>query len=203
MSDFLDTGFFLSPGSFLNTENSANAGGVLGLAGIVGRVGAVKHFNDTEAARLTDTATSAALRYGWYMIVQAKSTSTTAPARGGLCRFSTFGTAGFIVTPDFAATDEGKPMAVYCSTPTKGNYCVVQIGGLARPLARASLTATIDGGLAIQLTTTNTLDCIAEATGSYISGGTKGLKNLFGVFEGVPTTNTTNLCWMYKKFGFF
>lgn len=203
MSDILDTGFFLSPGSFLNTENSANSGGVPGLAGIVGRVGAVKQFNDTEAARLSDTSVSAALRYGWYMIVQTAAVSTTAPARGGLCRFSTFGTAGYIVTPDIALIDEGKPLGVYCSTPTKGRYCVIQIGGLARPLARASLTATIDGGLAIQLTTTNTLDCIAAATGSFISGGALGLKNIFGTFEGVPTTNTTNLCWMFNKFGLF
>lgn len=202
MSDILDVGFFLSPGSYLNTMNDVNMGGTPGLAGVTGRVGAVKYFQDFEVARLCDTSVSAVLRQGWYMIVQAKATSTTAPARGGLCRFSTFGSSGYIVTPDFALTDEGKPVGVYCSTPTKGNYCVIQIGGLARPLARATLTAKVDGGLAIQLTTTNTVDGIAEATGSYISGGALGIKNIFGTFEGAPTDAVTNLCWMHNKFGF-
>jgi hypothetical protein len=137
------------------------------------------------------------------MIVQAAGTSTTAPARGGLCRFSTFAVGSYIVSPDFAATDEGKPMGVYCSTPTKGNYCVIQVGGLARPLYRASITSKIDGNLAIQLTTTNTLDAIADATGTYVSGGVKGIKNVFGVVEGTPTDNVANLTWMINRYGLY
>ena len=203
MSDLLDVGFFLSPGSYLNTMNDGSVGGISGLGGVPGRWGAVKYFTDAEAAKLTDTVTSAALRQGWFMIVQTAAVSTTAPARGGLCRFSTFGLSGYIVTPDFAATDEGKPVGVYCSTPTKGNYCVVQIGGLARPKYRSTITSKVDGNLAIQLTTTNTLDAIADATGTYISGGTKGIKNIFGTVEGTPTDDAVNLTWMMNKYGLF
>lgn len=198
----IDSGFFLSPGSKLNTMNDSAQGGVSGLGGVPGRLGQVKYFSDVEAALLSDsTVTGGVCRAGLYMIVQAKSTSTAAPARGVPCTFSDF--ANFIVTPDFAATtNEGWPTFVYAGTPTKGNYCVVQVAGLALGQYRSAVTDTNIGALVLQLTATATLDAIADATGSYISGGVKGIKNIIGTAVEAPANSGLKLFWLYNKFGF-
>ncbi len=196
----LDTGFFLN-GAKLNTMNDSAQGGVAGLGGVPGRLGALKYFSDAEAAQSSDSSvTGGVCRNGLYMIVQAKSTSTITPIRGGLCVFSDI--ANSIVTPDLVATNEGGPTFVYCGTPTKGNYCVVQVAGLAKVKYRATVTSKVDGNLVVQLTTTSTADAIAAATGTFISGGVLGLKNIIGNAAETPEDAGLNLVWLLNRYGF-
>ncbi len=95
-----------------------------------------------------------------------------------MCFWST--RADYIVTPDATALTEPNLAGVYISAPTKGNFCWIQVGGVASVLFRSTVTSKIAGNLVIQLTTTNTADAIADATGTYISGGALGLKNIIG-----------------------
>ena len=101
--------------------------------------------------------------------------------------------ANFIVTPDATAITEGDFAGIGLLANTKGNFGVIQIAGNASVKFRASVTDKTNSNLILQLTTTNTFDEIADGTGSYISGGTKGLKNIVGIALEAPTDAGVNL----------
>jgi hypothetical protein len=67
------------------------------------------------------------------------------------------------------------------------------VAGKASVLFRASVTDKTNGNIVLQLTTTNTFDAIAAGTGSYISGGVKGLLNIVGTCLEAPTDGGVNL----------
>ncbi len=184
---------FLTSG-YLNNEDTAFQGGESGLAGVPGQLGQI--FSATFAQALSLSKTSVGTLYGGlYQVVKFKSTSTTAPARGGLC-FWEAGGATYTVTPDTSALLETNLAGVYVNAPTKGNYGIIQVGGLCSALFRASVTDKTAGNIALQLTTTNTLDAIADATGTYISGGVKGLKNIVGSCYAAPTDGGITTVWI-------
>lgn len=173
---------------FLNNEDNAYQGGSQGLAGVPGQLGQV--FSATFAQALALSKTSIGTLYGGlYQVVKFKSTSTTAPARGGLCFWEAPGTT-YTVTPDTTALLETNIAGVYVNAPTKGNYGIIQVGGLASVLFRSSVTDKHAGNLCLQLTTANTADAIADATGTFIAGGVKGLKNIIGSCYAEPADST-------------
>lgn len=169
---------------FLNNEDNAYQGGSQGLAGVPGQLGLIVAATTAQALALSKTSVGT-LYGGLYQVVQFKSTSTTAPARGGLCFWSTRGS--YIVTPDATAATETELAGVYVNAPTKGNYGIIQVGGLASVLFRASVTNKTAGNICLQLTTTNTADAILDATGTYVSGGVLGIKNIIGSCVAAPS----------------
>ena len=180
---------FLSSG-YLNAEDTVAQGGIAGLGGVPGRLGVIAKYNREFALNLSKTATGTCYA-GLYQLVQFKSSSTAAPARGSAYFWSD--RANFIVTPDGSVASEGDFAGVGLMANTKGSFGVIQVAGKASVLFRATVTSKVNGQVVIQLTTTNTFDCIAEATGSYISGGTLGLKNIVGTALEAPTDGGINL----------
>jgi len=181
---------FLASG-FLNAEDTVAQGGIAGLGGVPGRLGIIAKYNREMALNLSKTATGTCYA-GLYQIVQFKSTSTAAPAKGSAYFWSD--RANFIVTPDgVAAGSEGDFAGVGLMANTKGSFGVIQVAGKASVLFRASVTDKTNGNIVLQLTTTNTFDAIAAATGSYISGGVKGLLNIVGTCLEAPTDGGVNL----------
>lgn len=172
----------------LNNEDNAYQGGDAGLAGVPGQLGQIFSATFTQALQLSKTSVGT-LYGGLYQVVKFKSTSTTAPARGGLCFWEAPGTT-YTVTPDTTALLETNIAGVYVNAPTKGNYGIIQVGGLASVLFRSSVTDATAGNICLQLTTTNTADAIADGTGTYISGGVKGIKNVIGSCYAAPANST-------------
>jgi|SoiMethySBSTD1v2_1073268.scaffolds.fasta_scaffold262778_2 hypothetical protein len=180
-----DNGLTLVTG-FLNSEDVAYAGGYQGLAGAPGELGQIVSIGDALALKLSKIATGT-LYGGLYQKVQFKSGSSASNIRGGALIW--YDRANFIVTPDLAAVTEGDFAGIGLMANTKGNYGFIQVAGKCTIQYRASVTDTNVSDLVLQLTTTNTFDAIADATGSYISGGTKGLKNIVGVAIEAPANS--------------
>jgi hypothetical protein len=180
---------FLASG-FLNAEDTVAQGGIAGLGGVPGRLGIIAKYNREMALALSKTATGTCFA-GLYQLVQFKSTSTAAPARGSAYFWSD--RANFIVTPDGSVASEADFAGIGLMANTKGSFGVIQVAGKASALFRGTVTSKVNGNLVLQLTTTNTFDAIAEATGTYISGGTLGLKNIVGACLEAPTDGGVNL----------
>lgn len=152
--------------------------------GLLGKVVAVTR---EKAAALSYAATGT-LYEGVYQCVKFYVSSSAANIRGGaLCWQDR---ANFVVTPDQTATTEEDFAGIGLMVNTKGNFGWLQVAGECSIKYRASVTDATLGNLILQLTTTNTFDAIADGTGSYISGGVKGLKNIVGVANVLPVNDT-------------
>lgn len=190
-----DNGLTLVTG-FLNTEDVAYPGGYQGLAGVPGELGQTVSIGDALALKLSKTSVNTQFG-GMYQKVRFKSGSTAANIRGGAVFWSD--RANFEVTPDATAVTEADFAGVGLMVNTKGNYGVIQVAGKAWCLYRASVTDKNVSNLVLQLTTTNTFDAIADATGTYISGGTKGLKNIVGIAITVPADGAVALVSLWPR----
>lgn len=184
-----DDSLFLASG-FLNAEDTAAQGGIAGLGGVPGRLGRIAKINREFALALSKTATGTCYA-GLYQLVQFRTGASASNLRGGACFW--YDRANFIVTQDASVATEADFAGVGLMANTKGNFGVIQVAGKASVLMRAAVTAKTDGCLIIQLTTTNTFDCIAEATGTYISGGVLGIKNVVGAALGAPSDGVPSL----------
>jgi hypothetical protein len=180
---------FLSTG-FLNAEDTLAQGGFAGLAGVPGDLGVIAKVNRVFALALSKTATGTCYA-GLYQKVQFLTGSTASNIRGGALFWSD--RANFIVTPDATSALEGDFAGIGLMVNTKGYFGVIQVAGKASVKFRATVTDKTNGNLIEQLTTTNTFDAIAESTGTYISGGVKGLKNFVGTALEAPTDAGVNL----------
>lgn len=172
---------------FLNDSNdpaiarSANPDSLWGFDGMLGQIFAI---DGKDALRLSNT-TIGTLYGGYYQIVKAN----TALAKGDIVAWESLANDGlknFLVTHTITAPLEGKLAGIALNTVTINQYCFIQVKGLATVKWRASVTSKIEGNLVLQLTTTATADAIADATGTYITGGTLGLKNILGTAYDVP-----------------
>lgn len=172
-----------------------------------GLLGRCWFANDEQAQQMSDTSVGT-LRAGWYAYVQTKSGSTAAPARGIPCVFATISDAGnYIVNPDISATTEGLFAGVYISAPTKGYYCIIQVGGLCTIKYRATVTSTNIGDTVQLLTATATFDALGDAVSSFTAGGGSstvvGLKNFHGTAVEAPTNAGLKLANITPNLGFF
>lgn len=188
---FTDSLFTVS--GFLNNEDNAYQGGFDGFAGVVGQLGKIAAYTTQEIAALSKSSVGT-LYGGLYQVVKFKSGTSASNARGQLVFWSTPGS--FEVTPDATSALEGAIAGVTLNAVTKGNYGIIQVAGIASVLFRASVTDKTAGNLVIQLTTTATADAIAESTGSYISGGVKGLKNIIGTAYEAPSDGGITRVWL-------
>jgi len=200
MINFLDP-MIISTG-FLNTVNDAQPGSSANpdsLWGYQGLVGKIFQVGGAEAAKYSDTTVST-LSGGFYQYVKAN----TALVKGDIVCWTATGMETFLVTHTNTAALEGLIAGVALGTVTSGNYCFIQVGfgGLAWVNYRASVTDKTAGNLVLQLTTTATADAIADATGTYISGGTKGLKNIIGTAYDTPTDGGFKRVFLRLPFNF-
>lgn len=170
----------------------------------LGNLGRAWYADDIAAGKNSDTSVGT-LRVGVYALVQTKSGSTAAPARGKACFFaSASDMASYIVTPDGGATLDGRMAGVYISAPTKGYYCVIQICGLCTVLYTSSVTAT-DGTLVTLVSTSNVFDSYADGDTINTAGGNSGLKVVKGIAFEAPANDALklayidpNFAWIYK-----
>lgn len=173
--------------SNLNDVNDAEVGSSIASAvqprfgGMLGKIIALTH---TQAALLSNS-TIGTLYGGWYQYVKA----ATALARGDIVAWdvnANNGLTDYETTHTITLGHEGFLSGFALNTITINQYGWVQILGLATAKCAASVTDTTVGSIAVQLTTTATCDAIADATGSYIGGGAKGLKQIVGTWYEAP-----------------
>jgi len=171
----------------LNLVNDAEVGSNIASAvqaRFGGFLGSIVRLTHAEAAQLSSTAIGT-LYGGEYQYVKA----TTALAIGDFCMWDVAANNGitdYEVTHTITLAGEGFQAGFALNTVTAGNYGWIQRAGLATVRCAASVTTTTIGNIAVQLTTTATVDAIADATGSWIGGGAKGLKNIVGAFYDAP-----------------
>jgi hypothetical protein len=177
---------------FINTVNDVQPGALVAdpvaprFQGVLGKIFAVEN---AQAAQLSYTTTGT-LRGGLYQYVKVKAAVTL--VRGQIVFWDDLSL--YQITNVASATlNEGQIAGVCLNVISASQYGFIQIGGLASVLFRASVTDKTIGNLVLQLTTTNTADAIADATGTYISGGVKGLKNIIGTAAEAPTDAGVNL----------
>jgi len=166
-----------------------------GYGGLLGKIIIV---DDAEAAKLSLTTTGT-LRAGAYMLVKTKAGTSAAPARGIGCFWDTNANSGFanrVVTPDISATIISDFAGIYVDVPAKGDYCWIQIAGLATVLCKtSSVTSNLIGDLCLFTgLTTNTFDGMADATDGFTSAGV--IKRLVGSWEEVPVADGLKLAWL-------
>lgn len=186
---------------FLDTVN--DVGVMSQVAGDISerrKLGGLYEFNNAQALAHSSVPATQRLYAGYYQYVKAVSTL----ARGQIGVFDTAANTGwtdFEFTSTISAPLEGFAYGIALGAVTSGRYCFVQVSGLANVLFRGTVTDKTAGNIVLQLTTTNTADAIADSTGSYISGGTKGIKNIIGTAYNAPTDAGVTLvmlknnCW--------
>lgn len=122
---------FIDSGAF-NTFNSTYPGEVtvdeIGASRYSGQIGAKIELRGDDVPQDTTVGT---LYGGVYQLVKTKAGSTIQPAKGLLAFWDpTSSPNDFVVTPDIP-TSSSLLAGVYLSAPTKGNYCIIQVKGLA------------------------------------------------------------------------
>ena len=149
-----------------------------------GFLGSIVRLSHAQA--LIMSLTSVGTLYGGeYQYVKFSA----AAAIGDYCMWDVAANNGitdYEVTATTTLEGEGFGAGFALRTMTAGRYGWLQRAGLASARCAASVTTTTIGNIAVQLTTTATIDAIADATGSFIGGGAKGLKNIVGAWYDAP-----------------
>lgn len=199
MKAFLDTvqipGQFLNEGSQPIIGKSVNPDNLPGTTyrGLLGKVLTLDHVSALRLSKLS----VGTLYDGWYQLVQTISVSTQAPQRGGLCYWNTFalnGMRNYVVTPDVTAPLMGQVAGVYIDTaPVKGEYCWIQVKGLATVLCAAAVGGTTIGDLALADTASNQVLALADATAFATASPAK---RHIGTFYEAPANGALRACWL-------
>lgn len=192
----LATGYLNGGGSTV-IGKSVSPDGLPGTA-YGGLLGKIIYVDDAEALKLSLTTTGT-LRQGAYMLVKTKAGTSAAPARGIGCFWDTNANAGpanRVVTPDISATIISDFAGIYVDVPAKGDYCWIQVAGLATVLCKtSSVTSNVIGDLAIfTALTTNTFDALGDAADAVASAG--NLKKVVGTFHEAAVADGLKLVWL-------
>lgn len=214
MAGILDPGDSKVPLRLLNDVNDPAPGQVLAspsgsiVQPYYGQIGKRLVLTEAMASTLSDTAIGT-LHEGIYQYVQVLTGATAAPVLGQLAYWnSASNQENGIVTTDQTATNCSNMAGVFLSAPSKGNYCWIQIAGLATMLFKSSITKVTpaDGDLVlIDGSTSPRVDILADATN--ITSPT--LKLLVGTCVGAASSNAASLVNMWHlratmppKYGF-
>lgn len=155
-------------------------------------------LDDATALALSDTAVGT-LYGGLYEYVLSKSGSTAAPALG-IAAFFLAADIGATTGLNYEVTPDAQPSAavpayiqgVYISAPTKGNYCWIQIAGIASCTFDSSVAATTAGSpVTTKISPSNaaTFDNTLSAT---IATTVVQIGLLFGVSVGTVTAGSAS-----------
>jgi hypothetical protein len=145
---------------FLNDVNDAVSGGsIVSLpAGVTGPAvsatipGDKIVMDDITAAAYSDTAVGT-LYGGVFMYVGTLSSSAATPARGTACFYRAADLPPAFAAPLYQVTADAQPTTaiptlfagVFINAVTKGNYCWIQLGGVASCLFDSAITAAAVG----------------------------------------------------------
>ena len=173
----------------LNTVNDSVVGGQSnnGMVGTVpskfgGQLGKMVAFNQDQISTMF-SSTIGTLYSGVYQYVQL-ATGVSAPARGQAAYWKAGTAVGdFIVSTASNGGNTTCPTAagVFISVPTVGNYCFIQVAGIATVKYKSGLTVTAATGQAIISLADGTFDTITAA-GSVV-------QNFAGYAWTLPVTN--------------
>jgi len=185
----------------LNAVDDQYVGGpvnqLTGLPFYRGQLGAKLAVDHEHAADLSDTSV-ATLYGGIYRYVQTKAGSTAAPARGLVAFYATAADVqADVVTPDAPAND-GCIAGIYISAPTKGQYCWIQVSGLAGVKFRASITRATPAAqcMVYVQSGTNVADQIEDNTNITESV----LRRVLGVAAETPVGAAIKLVELWERF---
>jgi hypothetical protein len=155
---------------YINTENvpapglpSASPSGSI-FQPYGGFVNTTFHLTTAEALALSNTAIGTCLE-GDYAYVQVNPAAAGAVIRGSILYW--FNQGAGIVTPDVAATTVSQIAGIALCTVTNGNYCVMQVSGIATVKFKAATTkvAPAIGDLVLaDVTPSNVADIQLDAT---------------------------------------
>ena len=156
--------------------------GDIGLTRFAGQLGAVVEFRDNN---VPFDASIGTLFGGEYQLVQTVAGSTLAPAVGLVANWTDL--VNFVVSPDLPTQPGSASAGIYVSAPTKGNFCMIQVSGVATALC-ATLTETGVIGDAMFVVTGAKVNNLADATA--ITAG--NLNDYIGDAAELPVTATLN-----------
>ncbi len=170
---------------FLNTVNESVIGGQSSIGsrskfgGQLGKMLAVSQ----EQIGLLSKSSVGTLYAGVYQYVQFNA-GDTVPVIGQAAFHLAGQTAGaFIVSTDSKGnfTTRPQPAGIFINVPTAGNYCFIQVGGLATVKYKSGLTVTAATGQAVIVGDDGLMDSITAA-GSNVP-------NVIGTAWTIPVTN--------------
>jgi hypothetical protein len=157
-------------------------------------------LDDPTAIALSDTANVGTLYGGVYMYVGTLSTSTNSPGRGQIAYWNAQQLPPNVVggtNIGYTATADVNPSAsvptfiagVFINAPTKGNFCWIQVAGVASVLFDQTLTSQAQGNSVTAKISSN-----ASTPGSADVGistfGVVTLASLLGVAVSSPVAST-------------
>lgn len=171
----------------LNTVNDsviANQAGITGVSKFGGQLGKYLAVSQDQIA-LMYSSTVGTLYAGIYQYVQFNS-GDTAPVIGQACYWLSGQSAGsFIVSTDSNgnATNTPMPAGIFISIPTAGNYCFIQVAGIATVKYKDGLTVAAATGLPV----------IAGSDGLADTNAGTNVPNFIGTAWTLPVSNSTAL----------
>ena len=156
-------------------------------------------IDDATALALSDTAVGT-LYGGLYMYVATTSTATASPAVGTIA-FFTLASIG----SSYTVTSDAQPLTtvptyvagIFINAATKGNYCWIQIAGIASVLFDSSVTANVTGNWVsakVSASVASTADVGAAL-------GVITIAAQLGVSVGTVTTSTVSKIALTRGFG--
>jgi len=152
-------------------------------------------LDDVTALALSDTSTGT-LYGGVYMYVGSLSTATNAIARGQIAFWDPTtlpgsGAQGYTVTSDAKPTAAVPTFiaGIFIGAPTKGNYCWIQVAGMASVLFNQTLTGA-NIGLTVSAYITANASTPASSDCGYATASTTQLATLIGVSVSSPIAST-------------
>jgi hypothetical protein len=181
----------------LNTVNEsviANQEGITGVSKFGGQLGKMLAVSQEQIGLMSSSAIGT-LYAGVYQYVQF-NTGDTVPVRGQAAYWLAGSTVGsFIVSTDSSGNFSTAPTAagVFISVPTAGNYCFIQVAGIATVKYKNGLTVGASTGQAVISLADGTFDTIT-AMGSVV-------QNFAGWAWTLPVSNSTALLQLALPLG--
>ncbi len=177
----------------LNTVNDSVIGGQAntGMVGTVpskfgGQLGKLLAVSQDQVAQMY-SSTVGTLYAGVYQYVKF-NTGDTVPVRGQAAYWLAGSAVGdFIVSTgsNGGNTTTPTPAGVFISVPTAGNYCFIQVAGIA--------TVKYKNGLTVAAATGQAIISLADGTFDTITAAGSNVQNFAGYAWTIPVTNSTAL----------
>lgn len=156
-------------------------------------------LDNVAALALSDT-TIGTLYAGLYQYVNLLSGGTNAGVRGQMSFWGTTQTGANVFASDgitpysvhgdgSASVGSGLYAGPFLNAVTKGNFCWIQVAGIASVLFQATPSDNTIGDAVIINSTAVTVDSRADATGTLTWGGAQGIKVFIGVALEAPGTS--------------
>lgn len=176
----------------LNTVNDtviANQAGITGVSKFGGQLGKMLAVSQEQIGQMYSAAVGT-LYAGVYQYVQLND-GDTVPVIGQAAFWLTGSAVGdFIVSTDSdgGATDTPMPAGIFINVPTAGNYCFIQIAGLATVKYKNGLTVAAATGIPV----------IVGSDGLADTNAGTNVPNFLGTAWTLPVSNGLSVVQLYS-----